>query len=408
MKVRHSLKMFCLLFAIAATIAIAAAQTLKPLVSFNGTNGASPYAGLVQGANGNFYGTTASGGASGGGTVFEITARGKFRTIYNFCSQTNCGDGEHPQGTLVLAANGNFYGTTAAGGANGGGTVFEMSPAGLLKTIYSFCSQANCADGGDPVMGLVQGTNGNFYGTTAGGGAQNYGTVFEITNAGYLKTLHSFCSLANCADGGDPQVRLMQASDGNFYGATLYFGTNCCGTVFKITPQGRLITIHSFDGADGSGPPGGLIQATDGDFYGTTLGGGTNNWGTVFKINSTGTLTTLYNFCTQANCTDGRDSVAALTQATDGNFYGTTQSGGPANAGTVFEITAAGALTTVYDFCSRPGCFDGQSPFAALIQAADGNFYGTTLGGEGGGGGIVFSLSTSLNGPTGARSTQSK
>lgn len=139
------------------------------------------------------------------------------------------------------------------------------------------------------------------------------------------------------------------------------------------------------------------MQASDGSFYGTTSLGGTNNWGTVFKINADGALSTLYNFCSQVNCADGRYPLAALIQASDGNLYGTAYSGGGnANAGAVFEITTAGSLTTVYDFCSRPGCSDGEGPFASLVEATNGTFYGTTLGGEGGGGGIVFSLSTGL------------
>ncbi len=163
-------------------------------------------------------------------------------TLYSFCSQTNCTDGNEPRG-LVQAADGNFYGTTAFGGAYynnycsadpGCGTVFEITPAGVLTTLYSFCSQPNCPDGGHPV-GLVQATDGNFYGATEWGGANGHGTVFEITPSGTLTTLYSFCAQANCADGANPEGRLMQATNGNLYGTTYYGGANVDGTVFSLS-----------------------------------------------------------------------------------------------------------------------------------------------------------------------------
>jgi len=150
----------------------------------------------------------------------------------------------------------------------------------------------------------------------------------------------------------------VQASDGNFYGTTFRGGANGYGMVFKITPGGTLITLHSFNGTDGSYSQAGLVQATDGNFYGTTSGGGTNCYpyecGTVFKITPNGTLTTLYNFCSQSNCSDGDNPTAALVQATDGNFYGTTEGGGASGncgshgCGTLFKITPGGMLPTVH------------------------------------------------------------
>ena len=180
-----------------------------------------------------------------------------------------------------------MYGTTEYGGANRYGTVFKITPSGALTKLYSFCSQSGCADGANPFGPLVQATDGNLYGTTQIGGAntsgcggQGCGTVFKITPSGTLTTLYSFCSQSGCPDGANPYSRLVQATDGNFYGTTVSGGafTYCgfaggCGTVFKITPSGSLTTLHSFDGGDGAGPLG-LVQATGGNFYGTTSSGG--------------------------------------------------------------------------------------------------------------------------------------
>jgi uncharacterized repeat protein (TIGR03803 family) len=319
----------------AATATVAAGQNFKNLASF--TDGIEPIAEVIQGTNGNFYGTTEYGGANSRGTVFGITPYGTLTTLYSFCSQTNCTDGANPWAGLVQAANGNLYGTTQFGGGNDWGTVFRITPAGKLTTLYSFCSQPNCTDGESPAAGLLQATNGNFYGTTAGPAFNgNYGTVFEITPAGNLTTLYRF----GYTDGAFPYAGLIQATNGNFYGTTIYGGANGYGTVFEITSTGTLTTLYSFcsqtNCTDGAYPEAALIQGTDGNFYGTTA------WGTVFEITPSGNLTTLYNFCSQPDCTDGSSPYAGLVRATDGNFYGTTAYGGAYAYGTVFEITSSG------------------------------------------------------------------
>src|SRR5271166_5223270 len=200
-------------------------------------------------------------------------------------------DGATPYAAVVLATDGNLYGTTLQGGASGNcsggcGTVFKTTPSGTLTTLHSFGG----SDGFFPVAGLVQTTDGNFYGTTVAGGASSSGTVFKITPSGTLTTLYSFCSQNNCADGAYPQDRLLQATDGNFYGTTYNggSGSNCCGTVFRITPSGALTTLYSWTGTDGAYPYAGLVQAKDGNFYGTTYAGGANQEGTVFKITPSG------------------------------------------------------------------------------------------------------------------------
>jgi uncharacterized repeat protein (TIGR03803 family) len=410
-------KMVWIVLMVCVAMAVASpAQMFRTLASFNETDGASPRSSLVQGTDGNFYGTTHSGGhtvycADDCGTVFEITPNGALTSLYTFCSQNFCTDGSSPNG-LVQATDGNFYGTTEFGGANGAGTVFKITPGGMLTTLYSFCPQTNCPDGDGPQAGLVQGTDGNFYGTTFNGGYTGdncgtyfgCGTVFKITPSGTLTTLHSFCTQVRCPDGENPWAGLVQASDGNFYGTTSAGGAGTYGSVFKITPSGTLTTLHSFNDNDGSAPLAALVQTTDGNLYGTTYFGGNclGSCGTVFKITPSGTFSTLHTFCPQSGCTDGQNPEGALVQATDGNLYGTTQGGGPTQfcgggCGTVFEITASGTLTTLYIFCSQSNCADGSYPSAGLVQATDGNFYGTTsTGGANGapeGDGTVFRLS---------------
>ena len=385
----------------------------------NCADGGAPMTSLVQATDGNFYGT-AGGGTNcpptGCGIVFKISGSGTLTSLYNFCSQPNCADGDAPGASLVQAPDGNFYGTTASGGIENGqcefgcGTVFKITPTGILTTLYKFCSQPNCTDGAYPEASLVLGSDGNFYGTTSAGGSDSLylsgaGTVFKMTPTGTVTTLYSFCSQGTCSDGAGPNG-LMEGTDGNFYGTTYVGGANGnSGTVFKITPRGALTTLYSFgslpDGADGYLPSGGVVQGTDGNFYGTTSSGGTGldtTAGTIFKITPSGMLTTLYSFCSQLVCPDGSYPYAGLVQGTDGKFYGTTFEGGNntycvLGCGTVFKITSGGVLTTLYSFGSLPNDADGDYPHSGLVQATNGNFYGTTQdGGANGEGGTVFSL----------------
>ena len=330
------------------------AQTFTTLASFNSTNGSAPGQVLIQGLDGDFYGTAEYGGANGGGTIFKITATGKLTTIYSFCSQLNCADGKFPLGSLLLANDGSLYGTTNQGGATGQGSVFKFA-RGALTTLYSFCSQTNCSDGYFPDAGLLQAMNGNFYGMTPLGGPYGWGIVFGMSPKGGVISLYNF---VNASDGGNPRSGLVQASNGDFYG-TAFTGANgsCyggCGTVFEITSAGQFSTLHTFcvqsNCADGANPYAGLDLATDGNLYGTTVAGGANGvdcfggCGSLFEITPTGQLTTLYSFCAQANCADGSSPYAGLLQATNGELYGTTYFGGTSNAcaggcGTVFSLS---------------------------------------------------------------------
>lgn len=387
-----SLGVLCAVTAIASP-----AQTLTTLANFNGTDGASPRGALVQGFDGNFYGVTVVGGAHGQGTVFEITPGGKLTTLYSFCAQTGCTDGENPVAGLIQATNGKFYGTTSAGGANGQGTVFEITPGGKLTTLHSF----ETTDGSTPQGALVEATRGKFYGTTTNGGAYSYGTVFEVTDRGELTTLYSFCAQTGCTDGEYPVAGLVQATDGKFYGTTPGGGANNQGTVFEITRRGELTTLYSFGTCpiascpDEGEPTAGLIQAINGRLYGTTVHGGAYSDGSVFEFIPGGELTTLHSF----DVTDGYSPQVGLVQATNGTFYGTTVFGGAdvtctigCGGGTVFEITADGQLTTLHSFEGT----DGYTPFAPLLQATDGNLYGSTYEGGANSSGLIFKLSVGL------------
>lgn len=375
----------------AAAVVASAAQSFTKLHSFQGTDGANPYVGLVQGTDGNFYGTTIDGGAYGGGNVFKMTAEGKVTSLYTFCSQSGCPDGQYPDTVLVEGGDGNVYGTTQSGGTNGGyGTVFKITPRGKLTTLHSFNGDG---DGAAPYGSMVLATNGDFYGTTNVGGAYGGGNVFKITSQGKLTTLYSFCSQSSCSDGQYPVGPLIQAKDGSIYGTTHAGGNNSCtdgcGTAFRITLSGKLTTLHRFDQTDGDYPYGGVVQGRNGEFYGTTGGGGANNWGTVFKMTSSGKLTTLHSF----DGTDG-SSAYALGVSSDGNFYGTTSTGGASKDGTVFKITPGGKLTVLHTFAGK----DGKNPYGGLVQGTDGMFYGTTYFGGADNDGTIFRLSVGLRG----------
>jgi uncharacterized repeat protein (TIGR03803 family) len=274
--------------------------TLTTLHSFDST-GNSPYTALVRGSDGNFYGVTGYGGEGdciqGCGTVFKIAPDGSFTTLHYFQNT----DGSFPIGALIQGTDGNFYGTTSFGGANTGcdyfegcGTVYKITPGGTLTTLYNF----EDTGGYRPSAALVQGSDGNFYGTTAyggdttqgcGGAEFGCGTAFEITPSGVLTTLHTF----DFADGAYPWGALVQGADGNFYGTTMGGGADVFGSAFKMTATGAITTLHSFcsqpNCLDGSGLEAGLFEATSGKFYGVTETGGTNpncdaGCGTVFDI----------------------------------------------------------------------------------------------------------------------------
>ena len=248
---------------------------LTTLHHFDFQEGDELYAGLVEDYNGDFYGATYFGGAWGDGTIFKITPAGGLTRLHDF----SMSDGAYPRASLIRARDGNFYGTTSNGGDHGRGTIFKLTRQGTLTILHSF----DVWEGSDPAAPLIQAKDGNFYSTTLSGGANNLGTVFKVTPEGTLTTIYSFCALQYCADGESPAGGLIQGSDGNLYGTTPT-GFIHNGTVFKITPAGTLTVLHTFHGDDGSYPVSGLVQAADGSFYGTTEYGGANEEGTVFRL----------------------------------------------------------------------------------------------------------------------------
>jgi uncharacterized repeat protein (TIGR03803 family) len=351
------------------------AQAFNSLVSFDQQNGAYPlYVALVQGEDGNFYGTTSQGGSTncdgGCGTVFRVSPAGTLTTLYSFCAEAPpCPDGSGPRHGLLFGLDGDFYGTTTT-------TIFKITSSGVLKTIYTFCAQAGCPDGEYPTGPLIQ-ANGYLYGATLAGGysncSQGCGTIFKITPTGELSTLYAFSSL----DGETPNG-LVEGDDGNLYGTTEQGGNvsdpciefySGCGTVFKLSPSGQLTTLYnfcpdSFDCPDGYAPNGPLLQTSNGQFYGTTYGDST-----VFSISATGTFETVHRF-------GGINQVTGpLVQATDGNLYGTTIQGA-IRYGTIFQMNTVGAsvVNTLHNFEGTDGAFPSVGPF----QATSGMFYGTT------------------------------
>jgi uncharacterized repeat protein (TIGR03803 family) len=343
----------------------------------------APIAELLEAGDGYFYSTTTVGGRYNQGTVFRISFSGKLTIIHSFVGT----DGSNPSSRLIRGGNGKFYGTTSSGGVRGQGTVFAIDTDGNVTVLHSFRGK----DGSSPVAGLVQGTDGMFYGTTSFGGAgydgtQNsgYGAIFKIDPSGHFVRLHSFA----VSDGFIPVASLIQGSDGNFYGTTQAGGTSFNGTVFKVDRRGNVTTLHNFAGApsDGSGPSAALKQGSDGSFYGDTAYGGASGNGTIFKMDVLGNLSTLYSFKSGA-------PYAGLTQGSDGNFYGTTPFGGRSDQGTVFKITPSGHLTILHVFKGQPS--DGSNPLASVVEARDGNFYGTTYDGGSSGLGAIFRLTPS-------------
>jgi uncharacterized repeat protein (TIGR03803 family) len=391
-----------ILFAATAIGSPAQSITLKTLVSFNNranpqgewNSGNSNLTPLVQGRDGNLWGTTEAGGAEEGpcngasGTIFRMIPSGKLTTLHVF--HGSCSDGQYPESGMVLGTDGSFYGTTVQGGGlsdvsgcsgSPTGTIFRITQAGDYSILHTF--PTNCSQGIEPVATLVQGTDGNFYGATTAGGAHGCGTVFRITPSGVLTKLYSFPAVPYC---DNPFGTLVQGTDGNFYGTTRGGGKFGEGTVYRITPEGSYTLLHSFTAStiipyDGQYPNAGLVQGTDGNFYGATELGGANDGGTVFRITPSGKETILYSLGGTAS--PGSWVDAPLIQATDGNFYGVTVRGEGScfdGCGTIFKITPAGKLTTLYSFHGH----DGSHPTGGLVQYTDGSFYGmTSQGGSG-------------------------
>jgi uncharacterized repeat protein (TIGR03803 family) len=368
----------CLVLLLFTVPGSAAAQTLTTLVNFDGSNGAYPDL-LVQGRDGDVFGTTFGEGPTYCGTVFGLSPAAAFSTMTMSC-RVGFLAGNGPQG-LVQGTDGNFYGLMFSSGVNELGSVFKLTPKGVLTTLVDF----DWNNGAGPVGALTEGKDGNFYGTTESGGDQlGYGTIFKLTPQGVLTTLYQF----DFTHGAQPYAGVILASDGNFYGTTLAGGPTGDGTIYKITPQGTLTVVYTFGGNanDPIMPTTALVQGNDSNLYGTTsYGGGPDNYGTIFKLTPAGVFSTLYAF----SGIDGY-SPGGLVQATDGNYWGNTGYN-TAGQGTIFKITPSGALTTVHIFDGADGALPGP-----VTQSTNGKFYGSTYEGGTSALGTLFSLDTGL------------
>jgi uncharacterized repeat protein (TIGR03803 family) len=381
---------------------------LHSFTGYTNGDGENPNGDLIMDGVGNLYGTTSLGGASSStvyfalGTVYKVDNNGQYTILYSFCSGTsNCPDGAHPNGGLVLDTKGNLYGTTNVGGANGGcalgtcGTVFALDPAGHETVLYSFTG-AN-GDGANPEAGLILDSAGNLFGTTVSGGntagdcaSNGCGTVFKLNPAGQETLLYTFTGVSG--DGAFPNTRLIMDNAGNLYGTTpwaLYgLGNNAAlGTLFKLDPTGHETVLLTFTGG-GEFPNSSLIMDIAGSLYGSTSLGGSGGVGTLFKLDSTGHETVIYNFPTTNG--DGAGPTSGLIRDSAGNFYGTTAVGGTQvgacsstveggfrGCGTVFKLDSMGNETVLHTFTGG----DGANPQGSLVIDSTGNLYGTTLGG---------------------------
>jgi uncharacterized repeat protein (TIGR03803 family) len=392
---RFGLALACAAFTLSLAVC-AQAQTINNLGLFDGLNGWEPYTSVIQGADGNFYGAT-SGGPGFKPNVFQVTPAGELSSIYRWCSQPRCADGNESS-PLILGSDGNLYGTTYghSGDQYGSGTVYKMTTAGELTTLYEFCTTSSCTDGQYP-LGIILAGDGNFYGVTGAGGKFKQGTLFRVSLTGEFNLLYTFCSQANCADGSYLLFPPIQGADGNFYGTTFNGGTANGGVIYELTPSGTYTVLYNFCSSDqcpAGQYPNSITQGADGNFYGTTQYGGALQGGVIFELTATShEYTVLHSF---PQSIYGFPQTP-LTLASDGNLYGTLGGGGsgswdPATLGEIFQFTSAGVFKELAIFhAGRP---NGFNPLDPVFQGTDGNFYGTTayggLGGDYGGGGVGF------------------
>jgi len=381
-------------FLLAITIS-AHAQTFTTLASFTATTGATPLSPLVQGFDGNLYGTTVQYGY-GFGTFIRVTSSGVVTPLYSFCqnlTDSGCPDGSYPQGTVALGTDGNFYGVTEGGyySSTGNGTVYKITAAGALTTLHTFCALPGCADGEYPTLGLTLARSGDFYGlSNAPEDSTAFdGQIFEISSSGAFHNVLTVCPNTLCPADAGPIGSLLLARDGGFLSPGPGAGDgNGPGSLYNMSASGVPTLVLAF--CDDSVCHGGggynrtpLVESPTGEIYGTFVEGGSSTnctygpgCGTVFEVTpfGAGYFNKIHNFCAEAGCADGF-APGPLIQASDGNYYGTTTGGGKYGYGTIFRILATGNFAVVHNFSPA----DGYSPTPiALLQATDGNLYGAT------------------------------
>jgi uncharacterized repeat protein (TIGR03803 family) len=354
--------LIALLFSALATSV--GAQSFEIIYSFTNSFSAprNPIGGgLICGPDGNFYGTTEYGGAGGFGTVFKLTPAGVLTILANFGPP----GGGVPVGGVIFGPDGFLYGTTSFPLS----TIFKVSINGGISNVYT-------ATNGTFNAGITFAPDGTIFGTTLSGGINANGTVFRLDTNGLFTTLYSFEATTNLANssGIQPYAGLVWGPDGNLYGTTASGGAYLAGTVFRITPDGDFSALESFNNTNGADPNATMIVGPDGAMYGTTVNGGD---GVVFRLTTNGVLTTLISF----NSFDGASPEAGVIFGPDGNLYGTTSGGGSGYFGTVFRLTTNGNLTTLVNFNNSNGSYAKTS----LTFGRDGLLYGTTFSGDGNG-----------------------
>jgi uncharacterized repeat protein (TIGR03803 family) len=364
------------------------AQTLRQLHSFDAASEGTSTAALMQAPDGLFYGVNRFDGPHGRGTLFRMTPNGTLTVLHAF---TGGADGGRPGGPLVEGPDGHLYGTAAEGGLHTYGVAFRITLDGSLSVLHAFGATA---DAGRGPGALTRSADGDFYGTSCAGGAANAGSVFRMTATGEVTPLYAF---TNGADGRCPGGLLM-ASDGMLYGVASG-GPLGEGVAFRMTPAGAFLKIHDYVRSVEGGAPGPLLQSRfDGLLYGTTnTTGGPFNFtsGTVYRMTTAGDVQVLHTFGNSQY--GGMYPVGRLVEGTDGNFYGVTSHGGLpysyyTTSGTIFRITRDGTHTVLRLFRGQP---DGMNPQTGLLQASDGHLYGSATGGFSGQG-MIFRLETFL------------
>ncbi len=384
------------------------------LASIGSPSGTAGGSGTSPGTNGGgATGSSGSGGSSGGSSGSGGSGSGSSATetvLYAF-GTNGSGDGSEPSGPLVIDSSGNLYGTTALGGSNNTGTVFELTAASVEHLVYSFGAQGG-TDGYSPNGRLAIDASGDLLGTTSGGGSGNAlnppdgsGTVFRISSAGAETLLHSFIQPSTSVDGGQPFSGVVLNAAGDAFGTTSAGGANGTGAVYEVTAAGSESLLHSFGAlgsGDGANPYGGLIMDAAGDLFGETSSGGATGKGCIFEIPSGGSESVLYSFGASGPA-DGSVPAGSLSMDSAGNLYGATQYGGANGTGTIFELTTAGTEVILHSF-GAAGSGDGDGPNGDLLINAAGDIFGTTASGgssrlSASGGGEVFEIT-----PTGTYS----
>jgi uncharacterized repeat protein (TIGR03803 family) len=389
MKSREKYLLVAMIILFAFSLANAQTYTVLYTLGSHTSDPLNPAAiGLIsQGRDGNLYTTAQVGGSHNSGSAFMFTPAGALTRLFDFSPYSAP---TAPWSGLTLATNGNFYGTTTSGGITyASGTVFMVTPTGTVTFPHSFTAGT---DDGNPQAAPVLGLDGNLYGTATVIYAGTYGVAYKLTSAGKFSVIHTF----DYTHGATP-YQLILGLDGNFYGVTRGGGTSGLGVVYRMSKGGVVKVLHNFTGYpnDGNLPVGTLAQASNGTLYGTTYLGGTKNIGTIFKISPTGTgYAVLHNFDRSVDITEGANPLAGLTLGTDGNLYGAAGAGGSKNAGALFEITPAGSYSSLYNFCAV-SCLNGFGPQVSLVQHTNGKFYGDASGNSLNPG-VIFSLDMGL------------